>query len=74
MNELHNTNWYHTRTPSIVQLCAHTQINDVPALLALGIQPKAVGWALVKVFAELMLVQGYVHGDPHPGNAMVSVC
>lgn len=49
----------------------HTQINDVAALKAAGIEPRAVGWALVKVFAELMLIQGYVHGDPHPGNAMV---
>ncbi|KAF5826968.1 hypothetical protein DUNSADRAFT_1655 [Dunaliella salina] len=47
------------------------KINDIQALQALGIEPKAVGWALVKVFAELMLIQGYIHGDPHPGNAMV---
>eukprot|EP00200_Dunaliella_tertiolecta_P002129 CAMPEP_0202345886 /NCGR_PEP_ID=MMETSP1126-20121109/4923_1 /ASSEMBLY_ACC=CAM_ASM_000457 /TAXON_ID=3047 /ORGANISM="Dunaliella tertiolecta, Strain CCMP1320" /LENGTH=529 /DNA_ID=CAMNT_0048937235 /DNA_START=217 /DNA_END=1806 /DNA_ORIENTATION=+ len=47
------------------------KINDIQALKAAGIEPKAVGWALVKVFAELMLIQGYIHGDPHPGNAMV---
>jgi len=51
----------------------HTQINDIAALKAAGIEPKAVGWALVKVFAELMLIQGYIHGDPHPGNAMVRI-
>ena len=47
------------------------QINDIAALEAAGIEPRAVGWALVKVFAELMLIQGFIHGDPHPGNAMV---
>eukprot|EP00983_Pelagomonas_calceolata_P072494 1151749-Pelagomonas_calceolata.AAC.4 len=61
-----------------MRVCTYTntrtftaQINDIQALKAAGIEPKAVGWALVKVFAELMLIQGYIHGDPHPGNAMV---
>ena len=48
------------------------QINDSQTLKGLGIDPKSVGWALVKVFAELMLIRGFVHGDPHSGNLMVS--
>lgn len=28
--------------------------------------------ALVEVFAEMIFVHGFVHGDPHPGNILVS--
>ena len=33
--------------------------------------PHQVGMALVKLFAEMTLIHGYIHGDPHPGNLMV---
>ncbi|KAF7831151.1 putative aarF domain-containing protein kinase 1 isoform X1 [Senna tora] len=28
--------------------------------------------ALVEMFAEMIFVHGYIHGDPHPGNILVS--
>ncbi|KAI8536599.1 hypothetical protein RHMOL_Rhmol10G0270300 [Rhododendron molle] len=31
-----------------------------------------VAKALVEVFAEMIFVHGFVHGDPHPGNILVS--
>lgn len=31
-----------------------------------------VARALVEVFAEMIFVHGFVHGDPHPGNILVS--
>lgn len=27
---------------------------------------------LVEVFAEMIFVHGFIHGDPHPGNILVS--
>ncbi|PKA47149.1 Putative ABC1 protein [Apostasia shenzhenica] len=34
---------------------------------------RKVAKALVEVFAEMIFVHGFVHGDPHPGNILVSV-
>lgn len=31
-----------------------------------------VGKALVDLFAEMIFIQGFVHGDPHPGNILIS--
>lgn len=28
--------------------------------------------ALVEVFADMIFIHGFVHGDPHPGNILVS--
>ncbi|KAL2252600.1 UNVERIFIED_CONTAM: AarF domain-containing protein kinase 1, partial [Sesamum indicum] len=36
---------------------------------------RSVAWvakALVDVFAEMIFVHGFLHGDPHPGNILVS--
>ncbi|XP_020586030.1 uncharacterized aarF domain-containing protein kinase 1 isoform X2 [Phalaenopsis equestris] len=32
-----------------------------------------VAKALIEAFAEMIFVHGFVHGDPHPGNILVSV-
>ena len=48
-----------------------TKITDKVELRRQNINPRAVGLALVKLFAEMTLIHGYVHGDPHPGNLMV---
>lgn len=47
------------------------KLTDVKELRCRGINPHAVGVTLVKLFAELIFLHGYVHGDPHPGNLMV---
>lgn len=31
-----------------------------------------VAKSLIELFAEMIFVHGYVHGDPHPGNILVS--
>ncbi|KAK9106481.1 hypothetical protein Syun_022492 [Stephania yunnanensis] len=36
------------------------------------INPVKVAKALVEVFAEMIFVHGFLHGDPHPGNILVS--
>lgn len=47
------------------------KINDLDALRARHINPRAVGLALVRLYAQLTFVDGYMHADPHPGNLMV---
>jgi predicted unusual protein kinase regulating ubiquinone biosynthesis (AarF/ABC1/UbiB family) len=44
------------------------RIGDVAALRAAGVEPRRVARTLVEVFAEQLLVHGFFHADPHPGN------
>jgi aarF domain-containing kinase len=34
--------------------------------------PFQVAKALIELFGEMIFVHGFVHGDPHPGNILVS--
>ncbi len=47
------------------------RIGDVAALRAAGIDPQRVARTLLEVFAEQILVHGFFHADPHPGNLRV---
>ncbi|GER47051.1 protein kinase superfamily protein [Striga asiatica] len=48
------------------------QIDDVEYLNRMGINPLKVAKTLIDVFAEMIFVHGFLHGDPHPGNILVS--
>uniref|UniRef100_A0A7N2KXJ5 ABC1 atypical kinase-like domain-containing protein n=1 Tax=Quercus lobata TaxID=97700 RepID=A0A7N2KXJ5_QUELO len=47
-------------------------VDDVELLKEMGINPIKVAKALMEVFAEMIFVHGFIHGDPHPGNIFVS--
>jgi aarF domain-containing kinase len=46
-------------------------VNDVQALQSRGIDPKAVGNAMLHAFADMVYVQGRMHGDLHKANVLV---
>lgn len=46
-------------------------IDDVEALTAAGIDPKALGKRAATFILDMVLVDGFFHGDPHPGNLLV---
>ncbi|KAG5529797.1 hypothetical protein RHGRI_030245 [Rhododendron griersonianum] len=48
------------------------QVDDLEFMIEMEIEPIKVAKALVEVFAEMIFVHGFVHGDPHPGNILVS--
>lgn len=47
------------------------KITDTEALSDEGVDLRAVTRTLIECFAEMMLVHGFFHGDPHPGNLWV---
>jgi predicted unusual protein kinase regulating ubiquinone biosynthesis (AarF/ABC1/UbiB family) len=47
------------------------RVTDVAGLRAAGIDPQDVARRLSDVFAQMILVHGFFHGDPHPGNILV---
>jgi predicted unusual protein kinase regulating ubiquinone biosynthesis (AarF/ABC1/UbiB family) len=47
------------------------KITDVAALRRAGIEPDRVARTLAEAYAEQVLVHGFFHADPHPGNLLV---
>lgn len=47
------------------------RIDDVQRLKSMGVDFKAVMEKLVLFYTEQMLVQGFFHCDPHPGNLLI---
>ncbi|KAL0462887.1 UNVERIFIED_CONTAM: AarF domain-containing protein kinase [Sesamum latifolium] len=55
-----------------MQFCEGQKVSDLEFLNRMGISPLEVAKALVDVFSEMIFVHGFLHGDPHPGNILVS--
>ncbi|CAI9298951.1 unnamed protein product [Lactuca saligna] len=55
-----------------MQYCKGRRVDDLEFIQEMGIDPKKVAKVLVEAFAEMIFVHGFVHGDPHPGNILVS--
>jgi aarF domain-containing kinase len=47
------------------------KISDTDRLLAQGIDPNHVAQIMMEAYCEQILVHGFFHADPHPGNLMV---
>jgi len=47
------------------------KISDTAALVAAGIDPNAVALIMTEAYCEQILVHGFFHADPHPGNLLV---
>jgi aarF domain-containing kinase len=48
-----------------------TKISDIPALEAMGVDPNQVALIMTEAYCEQILVHGFFHADPHPGNLFV---
>jgi aarF domain-containing kinase len=48
-----------------------TKISDIEALQAEGIDPNRVALIMTEAYCEQILVHGFFHADPHPGNLFV---
>lgn len=60
-----------TRRLLVMERMKGLKITQQAALTRAGVDLTAVMTTLIEVFAEMMLVQGFFHGDPHPGNLLV---
>jgi predicted unusual protein kinase regulating ubiquinone biosynthesis (AarF/ABC1/UbiB family) len=47
------------------------RVTDIAGMRAMGVDPKDVARRLSEIFTEMILVHGFFHGDPHPGNILV---
>lgn len=60
-----------TRRVLVMELMPGIKITDVPALRAAGVDPNRVMQTLVEAFCRQILIHGFFHADPHPGNLLV---
>jgi aarF domain-containing kinase len=64
--------WEYTRdTVLVMEFMSGVRVTDVPALEALGIDKQRVAELLIEAYCEQILVHGFFHADPHPGNVLV---
>jgi predicted unusual protein kinase regulating ubiquinone biosynthesis (AarF/ABC1/UbiB family) len=47
------------------------KVSDVAALGSLGVDKKDVARRLVRLYCQMIFVDGVYHADPHPGNILV---
>ncbi|CAK9317890.1 unnamed protein product [Citrullus colocynthis] len=62
-----------TRQVLTMEFCEGHKVDDIEFMMQSGLEPSKVAKALVEIFAEMIFVHGFLHGDPHPGNILVSV-
>ncbi|CAL9146730.1 uncharacterized protein LOC135586769 isoform X1 [Musa acuminata AAA Group] len=55
-----------------MQFCSGHKVDDVEFMRDSNINPQEVAKSLMDIFAQMIFVHGFVHGDPHPGNILVS--
>src|SRR5688572_25955692 len=64
--------WEHTaRRVLVTEFIDGIKISDIPALLEAGIDPNQVALIMTEAYCEQILVHGFFHADPHPGNLLV---
>jgi ubiquinone biosynthesis protein len=49
------------------------EISDVEALEAAGLERKAVARNALRAIVKQLLIDGFFHADPHPGNVLVNL-
>ncbi|KQJ88242.1 uncharacterized aarF domain-containing protein kinase 1 isoform X2 [Brachypodium distachyon] len=61
-----------TKEVLTMEFCYGHKVDDLDFLRKADISPTKVAKALIELFGEMIFVHGFVHGDPHPGNILVS--
>lgn len=55
----------------VLEFTPGIKVTDVASLQAAGIRPDVVARKLAEIFCHQILVTGFFHADPHPGNIFV---
>jgi predicted unusual protein kinase regulating ubiquinone biosynthesis (AarF/ABC1/UbiB family) len=60
-----------SRRVLVMEYAPGVRLTDVEGLRAMGVDPAAIAPRLIDLFCEQILVHGFFHADPHPGNILV---
>jgi ubiquinone biosynthesis protein len=65
--------WEYTRPHFLVmEFIEGVRIDDREAIEAMGLDPHAIGVRGFHAYLKMIFEDGYFHGDPHPGNLLVT--
>ncbi len=60
-----------TKRLLVLEFTPGTKVTDLAGLKSAGIDPQEVARRLTEIFCHQILVDGFFHADPHPGNIFV---
>lgn len=63
---------YSSKRVLTIEYCEGVKISDVTQISAWGIDLGELAAYLVRVYCQMVLVDGFYHADPHPGNVLVN--
>ena len=62
---------FSARRVLLTEYAPGVRVTDLDGLRAAGVEPQAMADLLIDLFSEMVLVHGFFHADPHPGNLLV---
>lgn len=63
---------YSSKKVLTIEYCEGTKISNLEQLEAWGHNLELLSDTLVKAYCQMVLVDGFYHADPHPGNVLVN--
>ena len=64
--------WEHTsRSVLVMEYIEGVRMDQVAAIRAMGIDPEEIAMIGLRSFSRQLMVHGFFHADPHPGNTIV---
>lgn len=63
---------YSSKRVLSIEYCEGVKISDVAQISAWGIDLGELAEYLVRVYCQMVLIDGFYHADPHPGNVLVN--
>lgn len=65
--------WEHSgRRLLVMEYIEGVRINDIEGIRCLGLDPKEIAEILLSAYLKQIFQDGFFHGDPHPGNILVT--
>jgi len=63
---------YSTSRLLVMEFVEGVRIDDVSGISAMGIDPREIGRRGFHAYLRMIFEDGFFHGDPHPGNLLVT--
>jgi len=63
---------YSSKRVLTIEYCEGVKISDVTQIKAWGVDLGILAEDFVRVYCQMILIDGFYHADPHPGNVLVN--
>ncbi len=63
---------YNTKKILVAEFCEGTKIGNIKQITDWGLNQEELAKRLIELYCKMILVDGFYHADPHPGNILVN--